>query len=175
MHLDVKALEASGYTVLPGKSFSGFRECIVTMPIVGRTGLQWTRGLTSEFYAPVRDPLTGFRLHFADLAVNRTLAAGSRIEKRDFVDLWMLDKHVLPLWRMACGARGKGPDFSPFSHIERISRNWYFAAQRADRIDRLVLTLDFSLQELGTDLRNSIDEALFTLNDVPPECYGCLE
>ena len=121
---DRAVLEAEGYTVRETRSYAGFRECAVMKPMVGTTVLQWTAALGREFYAPVPDPLFGRRLHFADLATNKALAAAGRMMKRDFVDLWMLDRHVMPLWRIACAAPGKDAGLNPFSLIEDAALNW---------------------------------------------------
>ena len=172
---DQSALEAAGYIVQPRRSFDGFRECLVMKPLVGTTTLQWTAGLASEFYAPVPDSLFGRRLHFADLAVNKALAAGSRIKKRDFLDLVMLDRYVMPLWRMACAVPGKRADLNPFSLVERISHNWDMAVRRTTPDDRLVLTAEVSLEEIGERLHSALNEARTTLPDAPPESYGRLE
>lgn len=72
---DQSALEAAGFTVQLRHSYSGFRECVVTKPMFGTTVLQWTAALAREFYAPVPGPQLGQRLHLADLAVNKVLAA----------------------------------------------------------------------------------------------------
>lgn len=80
--------------------------------LAGTTVLRWTHGLSREFHSPVPDEMFDYRLHFADLAVNKTPAAGSPMEKRDFVDLWVLDRHVMPLWRMACDSEAHSPDAS---------------------------------------------------------------
>ena len=114
-------------------------------------------------------------LHFADLAVNKALVAGSRMETRDFVDLWMLDRHVIPLWRMACAVPGKQPALNPFSLIENISRNWNFAAGSGAPADGLLLTRELSLEEVGSGLNDSIHEARIVLRGVDPECFGRLE
>ena len=172
---DRLALEAGGYTVQMRRSWPGFRECMVVKPMIGTTLLQWTAGLAREYYAPVPDPLFGHRLHFADLAVNKAIAAASRMRKRDFVDLWMLDRHVMPLWRMACAAPGKETDLNPFSLIERASLNWSMTIRRADPGDILTLTADISLEEIGAGLRNAMHEARLVLRDVDPECYGRLQ
>lgn len=173
MQRDAASLEAAGYTVRPGRSFDGFRECLVMKPLIGTTTLQWTHGLVSEFYAPVPDPQFGWRLHFADLAVNKALAAGSRMMKRDFVDLWMLDRHVIPLWRIACAVPGKDPDFNPFSVVEEISRNWHFAKGRGD--ERVDVTIDISMDQMGPELRNSLHEARLMLRETDPAHYGRLQ
>ena len=145
---DRAALEAAGFAVHPRRSYSGFRECTVAKPMTGTSVLQWTAALSREFYAPVPDPQFGHRLHLADLAVNKALAAASRMKKRDFADLWMLDRHVMPLWRMACGAPGKDAGLNPFSVIERISFNWSMTVGRNDPSDWLVLTVDVPLEEI---------------------------
>ena len=170
---DATALEAAGYTVRRGRSFDGFRECQVMKPLIGTTTLQWTHGLVSEFYAPVPDPQFGWRLHFADLAVNKALAAGSRMRKRDFVDPWMLDRLVIPLWRMACAVPGKDPDFNPFSIVEEISRNWHSAKGRDD--DRVDVTIDISMDQVGPGLRNSLHGARLVLREIDPVHYGRLQ
>lgn len=172
---DRAALEAAGFTVHPRRSYSGFRECLVTKPMTGTTVLQWTAALAREFYEPVPDPQFGYRLHIADLAVNKALAAASRTKKRDFVDLWMLDRHVMPLWRMACGAPGKETDLNPFSTIESISLNWSMTVRRDDPADQLMLTVDVPLEEIGSGLRNAMREARLVLPDIPPEHYGRLQ
>ena len=172
---DRRALEAAGYTVRNTRKFDGFRECLISKPMTGSTVLQWTAGLANEYFAPVPDPLFGYRLHFADLAVNKALAAGSRMKKRDFVDLLMLDRHVMPLWRMACAVPGKRPDLNPFSLIERMSHNWDMAVRRNAADDRLVLTDELSLEEIGQGLFASLAEARLKLPDAPPESYGRLQ
>ena len=172
---DRLALEAAGYTVRIRRSWSGFRECMVVKPMIGTTLLQWTAGLAREYYAPVPDPLFARRLHFADLAVNKAIGAAGRMRKRDFVDLWMLDRHVMPLWRMACAAPGKETDLNPFSLIERASLNWSVTIRRADPGDILTLTADISLEEIGEGLHLAMREARLILPDVGPECYGRLQ
>lgn len=172
---DRASLEAAGFTVQLRRSYPGFRECTVAKPMTGITVLQWTVALAREFYAPVPDPQFGHRLHIADLAVNKALAAASRMKKRDFVDLWMLDRHVMPLWRMACGAPGKETDLNPFSAIEDISFNWSRTVRRDDPADQLTLTADVPLEEIGRGLRNAMREARLVLPDVQPEHYGRLQ
>ena len=115
---DRLALEAEGFTVHQiDTGRSGFHECRVMEPMIGVTTLQWAVGLIREYFAPVPDPQFGYRLHIADLAVNKALAAASRMTRRDFVGLWMLDRHVMPLWRMACGVPGKDLRRNPFSLV----------------------------------------------------------
>ena len=144
-------------------------------PMIGTTLLQWAVALAREYYAPVPDSQFGHRLHFVDLAVNKAVAAANRMKKRDFVDLWMLDRHVMPLWRVAAAAPGKAPDLSPFSLIENASFNWSMAVRKVNSGDHLMLMTDISLEEIGTDLRKAMREARLVLQDVDPECFGRLQ
>ncbi len=175
MQADCASLEAAGFTVRQTQAYSGFRECRVMKPTVGTTTLQWTAGIASEFYAPVPDPNFGWRLHFADLAVNKALAAGARMKMRDFIDLWLLDRHVLPLWRMACAAPGKNTDVNPFSLIKAISYNWSMTVRSNDLEDPILLSMGMNLEGVGTGLRQAIREAQLCLPDVRPEHYGRLQ
>ena len=171
---DRAALEVAGFSVRLRRSFAGFRECLVAKSMTGATVLQWTAALAREFYGPVPDPQFGHRLHFADLAVNKAIAAASRTEMRDFVDMWMLDRHVIPLWRMACGVPGKDTGLNPFSVIERISFNWSRTVRRDDQVGKLLLTADVPLEEFGSGLHDAMQEARLVLPDVKPEHYGRL-
>ena len=172
---DRMALEEAGFTVNLRRSHSGFRECTVMKPMTGTTILQWTVALAREFYAPVPDPQFGHRLHPADLAVNKALAVAGSVRKRDFVDLWMLDRHVMPLWRMACAAPGKDTDLNPFSLIEDASFNWSRTVRRDNPADRLTMTAELSLEEIGKGLRKAMREARLILPDIRPEHYGRLQ
>ena len=170
---DVRALEAAGFTVLEARAYDGFRECLVSKPEIGTATLQWTQALAMEYFAPVPDPDFGHRLHFADLAANMVLAAASRTEKRDFADLWMLDRHVMPLWRMACAASGKFPQENPFSLCERISFNLVIAMSR-DR-NPLLMTREISERDISRDLADAIHEARTALPGLAPEHLGRLQ
>ena len=143
--------------------------------MVGVTTLQWAVGLIREYFAPVPDPQFGYRLHLADLAVNKALATASRMAKRDFVDLWMLDRHVIPLWRIAFGVPGKDQRRNPFSLVEDMSFNWSMAAQKDDGADRLLLTAGISLECIDRELQFAMREARQVLRDVRPEHYGHIE
>ena len=127
---DIATLDEAGYDVCVRRHYDGFLECSVVKPEEGAAILQWTQALSLEFYQPVPDDRFGYRLHFADLAANKALAGATRSAVRDFVDLWMLGRHVLPLWRILCTAPGKDRDFNPLSMVERMLFNWHIAKAR---------------------------------------------
>ncbi|MDE0524571.1 MAG: hypothetical protein OXH79_21740 [Boseongicola sp.] len=161
MRKDVEALEANGLHVSPGRAYDGFRECHVMKPKEGRAILQWTQALALEYFAPVEDSDFGYRLHFADLAANMALAAASRKRMRDFADLWLLDTHVMPLWRMACAASGKFPNESPLSLVDLMSFNMQLAMVQDDT--PMILTRDVSEAAITGGLTKSMQEARETL------------
>ena len=168
MRLDAQALKADGFTVEETTSFEGFRECRVTKPGTGTANLQWTQALSLEYFAPVPGPAFGQRLHFADLSANKTLAAAGRVAMRDFIDLWMLDRHVMPLWRMACAASGKFPQEAPLSLVEMISRNLVPAVARDTYEAKILTTADLPKGEPAAGLRAAIDKA----REIPPRMPG---
>src|ERR1700723_1847075 len=50
-----------------------------------------------RFFPAIADALFGYRLHVADLATNKALAAAGRREPRDVLDLIYIDERHLPL------------------------------------------------------------------------------
>ena len=175
MQNDVKALNAAGLTVKETKSYPGFRECLVTKPGIANTTLQWTQALGLEYFKPVPDEDFGHRLHFVDLAANKTLATANRMVVRDFIDLWMLDKHVMPLWRMACAASSKSEEISPLAIVERIARNRQPAFTRQVQQSELLTTIEVSTSEVTENLMDAMDLARDILFRLPGHCLGKLQ
>ncbi len=170
---DIATLEEADYEIFVQRRYDSFIECHVVKPGEGATVLQWTQALSREFYQPVPDDRFGYRLHFADLAANKALAGATRSAVRDFVDLWMLDRHVLPLWRILCAAPGKDPDFNPLSMIERMQFNWHMAKTRD--AEEYLATIDRSPESMGLSLLDSLRDASGILKDLPEEHYGRLQ
>jgi hypothetical protein len=77
-----------------------------------RTPSSPVAGSGYNFYQPVPDPEFGWRLHFADLAVNKVLAAASRRQPRDFVDLYLVHNFVMPLWHAVWASPGKDAEMT---------------------------------------------------------------
>ena len=174
MQEDIRALAAAWFIVEETRSRTGFRECRVAKPASGTVVLQWAQALALEYFAPVPDADFGQRLHFADLAANKVLAAADRLAMRDFIDLWMLDRHVMPLWRMACAASGKFPDEGPLSLVETIARNRIPAFTRKTGQSRVITTIEMPEGEPTAGLRAAIDEAREILPCLPGERLGKL-
>jgi hypothetical protein len=71
----------------------------------------------------VRDEEWGARLHQADLAVNKILAAAGRSKARDIADLVAIGDNYCPLGPLILAAAGKPPNFSPRRTIDEIRRH----------------------------------------------------
>ena len=175
MRIDKQALVDAGLIVQETKTYTGFRECRVIRPGISTTLLQWTQALNLEYFAPVPDPDFGQRLHFVDLAVNKTLAAATRMEEQDFVDLWMLDRHVMPLWRMACAAGSKSLDFGPLALVERISFNYLLATTKNKNPSTVIRTTEILKGESTEGLFAAIDKARLILPRFPELWLGKLQ
>lgn len=118
---DIATLREAGMRVDTDIRIYGLVEATVTR---GResTLIQWMSETRSRFFPLVRDELWGARLHRADLAVNKIIAASSRSKARDLVDLAMIAEHYCPLGPLLLAAAGKPPNFSPLRMIEEIRR-----------------------------------------------------
>jgi hypothetical protein len=76
-----------------------------------------------RFFPLVKDEEWGARLHQADLAVNKVLAASGRSKARDIADLVAISRNYCPLGPLVLAAAGKPPNFSPRRTIDEIRRH----------------------------------------------------
>lgn len=173
---DVELLTSNGLHVEVSKRYPGFVEAIVSSEEeqnLGHTKLQWvTEGLRG-FFTPIPDEEVGFRLHFADLSVNKLLACAGRKQARDFVDLWMIDRLAIPLWRLAVAAPGKDIKWSPLSILDGLSRNMCFSEDDFD--NDVVSMMDLDPPLIMRELMASIEEARRRIPGVSSLRYGSLE
>ena len=172
---DRKLLAKAGFYVEKTRTYEGFVEALVSsldQDVPGRTNLQWVAEGLNGFFPAIEDEEVGFRLHFADLAVNKLIACAGRKKLRDFVDMWMIDAYSMPLWRLALAVPGKDPAWSPWSIIERVAANMVFARfQFESEVD---LIFDIGPETILQDLRGSIDEARIKLDGVDISMAGRL-
>jgi hypothetical protein len=87
------------------------------------TIIQWFADTKRRFFALVKDEEWGLRLHQADLAVNKVLAAAGRSKARDVADLVAIGRHYCPLGPLVLAAAGKPPNFSPRRTLDEIRRH----------------------------------------------------
>jgi len=110
---DGQTLRDAGYHI----EWDDFRTPASRRALVSRAGgtvrMEWLWDSAWRFYPLVRDELMGFRLHMADIATNKALAAAERGEPRDFLDLVHLHDTYLHLGAVLWAACGKSPGFTP--------------------------------------------------------------
>jgi hypothetical protein len=119
---DLAALEAAGYKVRKDVFIYGVVDATISD---GRseTIIQWSSETKQRFFPLVRDEEWGARLHQADLAVNKVIAASARSKARDIADLIAIAREYCPLGPLVLAAAGKPPNFSPRRTIDEIRRH----------------------------------------------------
>jgi hypothetical protein len=168
--LDMEALKGDGFEVVPMTRYEGFAEAIVAKPGAGTTKIQWVQYSGYNFYQPVPDPEFGWRLHFADLAVNKVLAAASRRQPRDFVDRYLVHNFVMPLWHAAWAAPGKDVDMTPEKAIERVR---YHSQCPPGELRSSVFAIDeAALPGMISDVRTALDAAEQIVGRLPRDTVG---
>jgi len=114
---DIADLEAEGLRVSIDAKAYGLFEATVS-DASSATVIQWMGETKLRFFPLVKDAQWGLRLHQADLAVNKILAASSRRKARDFADLAAIAAYMCPLGPLIMAAAGKPPSYSPQKMIE---------------------------------------------------------
>jgi hypothetical protein len=98
------------------------------------TRVQWLNDPETcrRFFPAIIDDELGFRLHQADVAVNKLLCASRRRSAaRDAVDLVNIVRHFCPLGPLVWAATGKSPGLSP-AQIIRSTREIAFGYADAE-------------------------------------------
>lgn len=169
---DITDLTAAGFEVSRTTRYEGFVEAIVAQYGIGVTKVQWVQYSGYNFYRPVPDPEFGWRLHFADLAVNKILAAASRRQPRDFVNLYLVQNFIMPLWHAVWAAPGKDAEMTPEKIIERIRFHSQYAP---DELVNFVFTADgAAVSNMISNVRSALDDAANIIKRLPANSVGKL-
>jgi hypothetical protein len=151
------------------------REPGIHAAIVHREGevtrLEWVRDSDFRFFPTVRDELFGYRLHIADLAANKALAAAGRREPRDVLDLLYIHERHIPLGAVIWAAVAKDPGYSPESLITEIRRN---ARYRQDDYADLYLEQPVDAAAVSQNFRKALEEAETFVRAMPTGKEGLL-
>lgn len=119
---DLAVLEAAGYKIHIDFIIYGCVDATVSDG-TSSTIIQWFAETKRRFFPLVKDEEWGARLHQADLAVNKVLAASGRSKARDIADLVAIGRNYCPLGPLVLAAAGKPPNFSPRRTIDEIRRH----------------------------------------------------
>ena len=115
---DIAALKQAGFQVIIDLEIYGCTEATVRQD-GGETQIQWMSETSSRFFPLEADPDWGLRLHMTDLAVNKALAASTRRQARDALDLALIADRYCGLGPLFIGAANKLQKLSPLRLIEQ--------------------------------------------------------
>lgn len=168
---DSAALTDAGFTVSMDKEFATFHRAWVE-----RNGrkmkIEWVADSAFRFFPAVADPVLGYRLHDADLAVNKVLAGAGRVKIRDYVDLIHLDESGLTIGALAWAATGKDPGMAPLFVLNELSRNARY--YRPEDLDAVRLARPTTVQALKEKWLPMLRRARFLVESLPTKDVGCL-
>jgi hypothetical protein len=120
--VDAMALQKAGYSVQFARREPTFAQAIVARADES-VRLDWGADSAFRYFPVVPDEVLGFRLHDADAATNKVLAAVSRQKVRDFIDLMQLDRNYVALGIAVWAAAGKDEGYTPDMIMQELRRN----------------------------------------------------
>jgi len=169
---DIADLEKEGFQVTVDVRSYGTYEATVS-DISSSTVIQWMSDTRIRFFPLVRDEQWGLRLHQADLAVNKVLAASSRRKARDFADIVAISANMCPIGPLVMAAAGKPPTYSPQKIIEQI--RWHAQAISDDEYSAVKgLPADWTPQFIRAEVTKQADLAETYIMSAPVEVVGLL-
>jgi hypothetical protein len=167
---DVATLIAAGMDVRWDKRAETFHRAWVTAD--GEVmKIEWVFDSAFRFFPVEPDPVLGYRLHPADLAVNKVLAAAGRSVIRDFLDVLHLHETYLSLGALAWAANGKDPGITPLFVLNELVRTSRYQPKDLEKVS---LARPVSLVELKQKLLGAISEAEVLIGRLPAAEVGCL-
>jgi len=119
---DVQSLEKAGYIVQFARRGLPFAQAIVARADES-VRLDWAADSAFRYFPVIPDDMLGYRLHDADAATNKVLAAASRQKVRDFIDLMQLDRTYVSLGVAVWAAAGKDEGYTPDMIMQELRRN----------------------------------------------------
>jgi hypothetical protein len=119
---DAEALRKAGYNVTFLRREATFQQAEVSRAD-DTIRLDWAADSAFRFFPIVKDEALGFRLHDADAATNKVLAAVGRQKVRDFIDLMQLDRDYISLGIAVWGASAKDEGYTSNLIMQELRRN----------------------------------------------------
>jgi len=167
---DADVLAAAGFTVVWQNRTEGFHRALIE-----RHGqsvkIEWVYDSAFRFFPVVPDPVLGYRLHDADLAVNKVLAGAGRLAIRDYIDLIHLHRTYLHLGALAWAATGKDPGLSPLLILNELNRHTRY---QPEDLAEVRLREPVSLSVLKVAWLEMLRSARDLVTRLPAAEVGCL-
>lgn len=174
---ELDALRDNGYSVEVTASADSTVEVIVGK-FGFETKVQWLDDEEScrRFFPAVDDGELGFRLHQADVAVNKVLCASRRNRAvRDAVDLVNIVERYCPLGPLVWAAVGKDNRTNPLRMIQDIRRNAFGYSDAEIRTVRMEGGVGLSRAALRATLEPALSSAEdYCERSAPDEHLGYL-
>ena len=136
-----------------------------------QTKLEWVVDSDYRFFPTIPDEMFGYVLHPVDLAMNKVMAAATRREVRDIVDVVTIHEIILPLGAVIWASVDKAPGFTPEGLIGEIRRGSLYSP-----VEWRSLTVREPLDPkyIMGRLRAALDEAEAFVTEMPTEKAGLL-
>ena len=167
---DARVLAAAGFTVTWQTRTEGFHRAMVE-----RDGqavkLEWVYDSAFRFFPMEADADLGFRLHDADLAVNKVLAGAGLLVIRDYIDLIYLHRTYLQLGALSWAATGKDPGLSPLLILNELHRHTRY---QPEDLAEVRLREPVSLTSLKVEWLEMLHGARDLVERLPAADLGCL-
>ncbi|MGO4832450.1 hypothetical protein AB4144_09190, partial [Rhizobiaceae sp. 2RAB30] len=169
---DIALLRQAGFRVSIDVQIYGCVEATVSRGL-DATLVQWMSETRTRFFPLVRDDEWGARLHQADLAINKIVAASTRTKARDFVDIVAIAEMMCPVGPLVLAAAGKPPHFSPQKFIDEMRRRGLsISDEHYDTVKGI--PSDWNARYLRDRLAAVLDQAEGYLMEVPVDLVGLL-
>lgn len=136
-----------------------------------RLKIEWAFDSAFRFFPVEPDPSLGYRLHDADLAVNKVLAGAGRLAIRDYLDLIYLHGTYLQLGALVWAATGKDPGMSPLFVLNELHRHTRY---QPEDLAEVRLQAPVSLRALRTQWMEMLRTARQLVESLPAREVGCL-
>lgn len=133
--------------------------------------LEWASDSAFRFFPVVADETLGFRLHDADAATNKVLAAAGREKVRDFIDLIQLDQNYVSLGVAIWAASGKDEGYTPDLIIDQLRRHSRINPATLAGVKLATRSDAVELKKRWLECLASAESLIATM---PPEPLGCI-
>ncbi len=162
---DERSLRQAGLSVTWQRRNDTFRSALIGIG-GSATRMDWSFDSDYRFFPAEKDEVFGYRLHPADQATSKVIAAIDRSETRDILDLKTISERILPLGPVAWAAAERSPGRSPDMIIQELRRR---AVLRQEQIDEESLIRKVDAGRLNNWLREDCDRAQAWICSVPPQ------
>jgi hypothetical protein len=133
--------------------------------------IDWAADSAYRFFPIVKDEVLGYRLHDADAATNKVLAAVGRQKVRDFIDLMQLDRDYISLGLAVWAAVDKDEGYTPPLVMEFLRRNSLINPATLEDVTFVKPETPLTLKKRWLE---RLEAAKQLISSLPQQPLGCL-